>query len=102
MQEVFPALERVDHQELVARQLQPGVSHSEYQDMPTQKLYVSGIGTADEARIASSLMRLEGVLYAVASHSDSCVEVEFEDDCITIAELMEALNRLGFSASPAG
>jgi hypothetical protein len=70
--------------------------------MPTQKLYVSGIEPADEAHIASSLTRMEGVLFAVASHSDSCVEVEFEDDCVTIAELTEALNRLGFPASPAG
>jgi copper chaperone CopZ len=70
--------------------------------MPTQKLHVPRIRKRDEAEISTSLRRLDGVLFAVASHRDECVEVEFEDDCVTIEEVVRELARLGHAATPAG
>jgi hypothetical protein len=70
--------------------------------MPTQKLRVERMRPGDEGPIAGALSAMEGVIFAVASHADLCVEVEFEDDCVTIDEVAETLSRLGFPATPVG
>jgi hypothetical protein len=70
--------------------------------MPTQKFRVPGLVPADQERVTHSVMGMEGVLYAVASPGDGCVEVEFEDDCVTIEELARHIEALGYPASPAG
>ncbi len=44
--------------------------------MPTQKLLVNSMGVTDEEAITTTLSALDGTLFAVASHSDACVEVE--------------------------
>jgi copper chaperone CopZ len=70
--------------------------------MPTQKLWVPQMKPADEATITAALDEMDGVLYVVASHLQGCVEVEFEDDCVTIEEVVRRLSQLGFAAAPAG
>jgi len=70
--------------------------------MAVQKLFVEGLGHGDERRVESQLRSIEGVLYAIASHADSCAEVEFEDDVVTSAMLQEALQRMGYSSRIAG
>jgi copper chaperone CopZ len=70
--------------------------------MPTQKLHVSAMSAADEQVITTALAKLDGVIFSVASHADRCVEVEFEDDCVTIQEVVGALAAHGFSATPVG
>jgi hypothetical protein len=70
--------------------------------MPTQKFRVPGLNPADQERVIHSVMIVEGVLYAIASPADGCLEVEFEDDCVTIEELARHIEGLGYPASPAG
>jgi hypothetical protein len=70
--------------------------------MPTQRFVVPGLAPVDQERVTDSLMGLDGVLYAFASPSDGWMEIEFEDDCITIEELAGHIARLGYPASPAG
>jgi hypothetical protein len=70
--------------------------------MPTQKFVVPGLAPAEQEKVTNSLMSLDGVLYAIASHPEGCIEIEFEDDCITIEELARHMARLGYPASPAG
>jgi copper chaperone CopZ len=70
--------------------------------MPTQKFHVPGLTRADEARVEEELKRVPGVLYASASHSARCAEIEFDDDRIGIDGLRAALERLGYDSSLAG
>lgn len=70
--------------------------------MPTQKFWVKGLEHADEARVSGAARALEGVLFAVANHSDQCAEVEFEDDMVTVAEIRDALAALGYTVEVAG
>lgn len=70
--------------------------------MPTQKMRVTPMTAADEPVVTAAVREMEGVIYAVANHADACVEVEFEDDCVTIEEIAQRLERLGFSAAAAG
>jgi copper chaperone CopZ len=70
--------------------------------MPTQKFWVKGLEHADEARVARAARGVEGVLFAVANHSDQCAEVEFEDDRVTVAEIRDAIAALGYRVEVAG
>lgn len=70
--------------------------------MPTQKFRVKGLEHEDEARVAREVRRLRGVLFAVASHSDQCAEVEFEDDAVTPAEIRDVIAALGYAVEIAG
>jgi copper chaperone CopZ len=70
--------------------------------MAVQKFFVEGLSRDDEVRVESALKSMPGVIYAAASHSDACAEVEFEDDTVTTAQLKEALGVLGFTSRIAG
>jgi hypothetical protein len=75
---------------------------TEISAMPTQKFLVPGLSSADHKRVTESVMGLDGVLYAIAGPGDGSLEVEFEDDCVTIEELARHIEGLGYPASPAG
>lgn len=66
--------------------------------MPTQKFWVKGLTREDETRIEQALRALEGVHGAVANYADECAEVDFEDDCVSLRELQDAMARLGFES----
>jgi copper chaperone CopZ len=70
--------------------------------MPTQKFFVNGLRHEDESELTQRLRSIRGVLFAAASHRDACVEVEFEDDAVTTAELREAIAAMGYPAELAG
>lgn len=71
--------------------------------MPTVKLFVQDLHSADaQHRLETALNRISGVYAAVASCSDGCVEVDFEDDEVTIDEIVAAASTAGFEATPAG
>lgn len=71
--------------------------------MPTILLHVSGMATPDdEERIRDVLLSEYGVYGAVASHADDCIEVDVEDDRVTIERLVELAEREGFSARLGG
>jgi hypothetical protein len=70
--------------------------------MAVQKLFVEGLGHGDESRVESGLRAIHGVLYAAASHADSCAEIEFEDDAVTSAMLQDALRKMGYPSRIVG
>lgn len=67
--------------------------------MPTLRLYVRNLTErADERRLEQTLRNLKGVYAAVASSEGHCVEIDFEDDDVSIHELIAAIGTLGFDA----
>lgn len=71
--------------------------------MPTAKLKVTGLrSAADEDRLVDCVRRLPGVYGAVASCSDHCMEVDFEDDEANVSDILEAASAAGFKATLAG
>ncbi|HEX6133610.1 MAG TPA: hypothetical protein VFZ24_06595 [Longimicrobiales bacterium] len=68
--------------------------------MPTAKLIVRELrSTAAEQQLEHVLTGLAGVYGAVANCGDGCVEVDFEDDEVTIDEIVAAANAAGFQAT---
>lgn len=70
--------------------------------MPTQKFRVKGLRHEDEGRLVREARRLEGVIFAAATHGDQCAEVEFEDDRVTPEEIRAALAAIGYDVEIAG
>jgi len=71
--------------------------------MPTAKLLVHDLDSADaERRLARALEGVPGVFGVVASCREHCVEVDFEDDEVTVEQLVSAANAAGFRATLAG
>jgi copper chaperone CopZ len=70
--------------------------------MPTQKLWIQGLKHEDEQHVARSIQALPGVYYAVFNHADSCAEIDFEDDTVSIDEICAALRSLGYVVRVAG
>lgn len=71
--------------------------------MPTARLKVTGLRSAeDEKRLQDSVRSLRGVYCAIASCSDHCMEVDFEDDEVDVSDILEAASAAGFEATLAG
>ena len=71
--------------------------------MPTAKLKITGLHSAeDEKLLQNSVRSLPGVYGAVASCSDHCMEVDFEDDEVNVGDILEAASAVGFEATLAG
>jgi len=71
--------------------------------MPTIKLCVTGMHTtADEERVETALACTRGVFGVVASREEQSVEVDFEDDELTVDSVIETLQAQGFPARLAG
>ncbi|HEX6307381.1 MAG TPA: hypothetical protein VFZ69_04280 [Longimicrobiales bacterium] len=71
--------------------------------MPTAKLLVRGLDSPTRERELERVLNgLSGVYGAVASCRDACVEVDFEDDEVTIDEIVAAASTAGFQATLAG
>ena len=71
--------------------------------MPTAKLKIVGLRSAeDETLLQNSVRSLPGVYGAVASCSDHCMEVDFEDDEVNVSDILEAASAAGFEATLAG
>jgi copper chaperone CopZ len=71
--------------------------------MPTAKMRLDGVHNADdEAAVEDAVRRLGGVYGAVASCRDSCMEVDFEDDEVSVDEIARAARDAGFDATLAG
>jgi copper chaperone CopZ len=67
--------------------------------MPTLKLYVRNLTMADEERrIAQTVRSLAGVYAVVANCEGHCLEVDFEDDDVSVAEIVDAIAAAGFEA----
>lgn len=71
--------------------------------MPTARLNVSGMASADDEKHLESVVRsLAGVYGAVASRASHCMEVDFEDDEVDISEIVAAAGTAGFQATLVG
>lgn len=70
--------------------------------MPTQKFYLPDLIHAQEPEVVEALRDVDGILFTVANHRDRCAEVEFEDDCVSVDDIVKCLERAGFQAEPAG
>jgi copper chaperone CopZ len=71
--------------------------------VPTAKLAVLGMQEQGDARrLETALLELEGVHGVVASCAEGCVEVDFEDDRVTAAQMIAAAGHAGFEAQLAG
>jgi copper chaperone CopZ len=67
--------------------------------VPTAKLFVEDLKDSDDAaRLEDALRGLGGVHGAVASCADRCVEVDFEDDEVGMADIIEVAAGLGLRA----
>lgn len=67
--------------------------------MATLLLHVAGMKDADdERRVEEALRAGPGVFGAVANHQEGCTEVDFDDDEIEPADLIERLENAGFPA----
>ncbi|MGH7449643.1 MAG: hypothetical protein ACREK1_03720 [Longimicrobiales bacterium] len=71
--------------------------------MPTAKLLVKNLRTAEDAtRLQQTVRRVAGVYGVVASCRERCMEVDFEDDVAAIGEIIDAASAAGFDATLAG
>jgi hypothetical protein len=71
--------------------------------VPTGRFLVRGLRTkSDEAALERVLLGLGGVHACVASSRSRCVEVDFEDDVVSVAMIIAAAAAAGFEASLAG
>jgi copper chaperone CopZ len=70
--------------------------------MPTLRLSVRLATRADEARVEAALRAVAGVFGVVANRQDGCVEVDFSDDQVAVADLTALLADLGYEATLAG
>jgi copper chaperone CopZ len=67
--------------------------------MPTLKLIVRGMHDEnDERRVQAALLARAGVYSAVVSRLTGCVEIDFEDDEVTIEALADTARAEGFEA----
>lgn len=65
--------------------------------MPTALLCVRGMrDQRDEHRVEQALVAEAGVFGAVANHEESCAEIDYEDDEVTIDRLLEIVRSAGF------
>ena len=71
--------------------------------MPTARLRIPALKTAaDEALLRQTVRAVTGVYGVVASCSDRCADVDFDDDEATIREILDAADAAGFAATLAG
>jgi len=71
--------------------------------MPSLKLRVPDLcERSDEAKLVRAVCGRPGVYGAVACASSHCIEVDFEDDEVTVQHLIEVLREVGFEAILAG
>lgn len=71
--------------------------------MPCLKLFVPGLqNELHERQLKAALAAEPGVYGVVASYAANCVELDFEDDEVTIDRLIEVAQAAGFEARLAG
>ena len=71
--------------------------------MATVKLGVRGMrGPGCAARVESALRAEPGVFGAVVSHVAGCAEVDFEDDEVSVARLVDRVAQAGYTAELTG
>jgi copper chaperone CopZ len=71
--------------------------------MATVKLRVSGMRGPDcAARIAAALRAERAFFGAVVSHASGCVEVDFEDDEVSVDHLVRRIAEAGYLATLSG
>lgn len=71
--------------------------------MPTVKLSVSGLRShSDEERVEQALEAEPGIFGAIANRQSGCAEVDYEDDEVDIARLIDIIRSTGFEAFLAG
>lgn len=67
--------------------------------MPSVRLYLSNLHEAeDEQRLEQTYSHAAGVYGAVARRGDGCIDIDFEDDEVTTARLIEIARDAGFHA----
>jgi copper chaperone CopZ len=70
--------------------------------MPTLRLFVRNLTErADEPRLEQTIRSLKGVYAAVANAEGHCVEIDFEDDDVSIHQLIATIATAGFDAQVA-
>ena len=70
--------------------------------MPTVKFHVLDLQAGEGPRLQQAMMAVEGVYGAVASCETGCLELDFEDDVVSLDDLIAAVAREGFTARVAG
>jgi hypothetical protein len=67
--------------------------------MPTLRLCVTNFTErAHERLLEQTLRALPGVYCAVANCAGRCIEIDFEDDDVSIHQIVTALAAIGFDA----
>jgi copper chaperone CopZ len=67
--------------------------------MPTLKLIVRNFTErADERRLERAVRALKGVYGVVANCEGHCLEIDFEDDDVSIHQIVGAVRDAGFEA----
>ncbi|MGH7574572.1 MAG: hypothetical protein ACREM1_05495 [Longimicrobiales bacterium] len=67
--------------------------------MPSLRLYLPDLcDSDDEIRLERAYVGADGVYGAVARRGDRCIDIDFEDDEITPASLIEIAQDAGFDA----
>jgi copper chaperone CopZ len=71
--------------------------------VPTLKLRIAGLAGPDaEAPLAEALLAEDGVLGAVVSWDAGCLEVDFEDDRVSVTRILEVVEARGYTAELGG
>ncbi len=71
--------------------------------MATLKLRVSGMTCAHcQAKVEHALKGRHGVYTAIVDLKDGEAEVDFDDDAVTVAQLVAAVEQAGYGAKLAG
>jgi hypothetical protein len=71
--------------------------------VPTLKIRIAGLGGPDaEGPLAEALLAEDGVLGAVVSWDAGCLEVDFEDDRVSVTRILEIVQSRGYEAELGG
>lgn len=71
--------------------------------MANAKLSVTGMHCTNcQAKVEKALKGVAGVYTAVVDWQDGEVEVDFNDDAVTAAQLVAAVEKVGYGAKLAG
>ncbi|MGH9262989.1 MAG: heavy-metal-associated domain-containing protein, partial [Acidimicrobiales bacterium] len=67
------------------------------------KLWVTGMSCGHcQAKVQRALRDVQGVYSAIVDLKDGEAEVDFDDDALTVATLIAAVERAGYGANLAG
>ena len=71
--------------------------------MANARLRVTGMHCGNcQVKVEKALKAVSGVYSAIVDWQDGCAEVDFDDDAVTSAQLVAAVQLAGYAATLAG